>query len=296
MLDTLSERLSQALAEQWSYTQFLDMLLTDEAERRDFKQLGRRLTKSGLAPDKTLETFDFSFNPRIHAPTLRELATCRFVERAENVLVHHMAKRSRRNLGQSLRGSSISMPGPTPPAISCAAPTTVCNSPSSTAPLPLPTPSCCASQAAATSPSRCSSTALTPRRPRSPRRSAPLSAALASRSPGPSCANACASTTLVSVSPSKLSINAASPSAAPTAGTCRHDPHPRLPTRSHPVTVPLQARTRNGTTTATLRVIYPATNLGPGRATQHRSRSIDFNAFIMYIRERPRCGFVLFPL
>ena len=79
MLDTLSERLSQALAEKWSYTQFLDTLLTDEAERRDFKQLGRRLTKSGLSPDKTLETFDFSFNPRIHAPTLRELATCRFV-------------------------------------------------------------------------------------------------------------------------------------------------------------------------------------------------------------------------
>ena len=35
-------------------------------------------------------------------------------------------------------------------------------------------------------------------------------------------------------------------------------------------TVPLQARARNGTTTATLRVIYPATNLGPGRATQHQ--------------------------
>ena len=96
MLDTLSERLSQALAEQWSYTQFLDMLLTDEAERRDFKQLGRRLTKSGLAPDKTLETFDFSFNPRIHAPTLRELATCRFVERAENVFssVHPASARA----------------------------------------------------------------------------------------------------------------------------------------------------------------------------------------------------------
>ena len=87
MLDTLNERLQQALAEKWSYTQFLDTLLTDEAERRDFKQLGRRLTKSGLAPDKTLETFDFSFNPRIHAPTLRELATCRFVQRAENVFL-----------------------------------------------------------------------------------------------------------------------------------------------------------------------------------------------------------------
>ena len=39
-------------------------------------------------------------------------------------------------------------------------------------------------------------------------------------------------------------------------------------------TVPLQARTRNGTTTATLRVIYPATNLGPGRATQHQQHQI----------------------
>ena len=141
----------------------------------------------------------------------------------------------------------ISMPGPTPPAISCAAPTTVCNSPSSTAPLPLPTPSCCASQAAATSPSRCSSTALPPRRHRSPRRSAPLSAALASHSPGPSCANACASTTLVSVSLSRLSNNAASPSAAPTAGTCPHDPHRPLPSCSHPVTVPLFHRSAPGT-------------------------------------------------
>ena len=87
MGSTRCERLSQALAEKWSYTQFLDTLLTDEAERRDFKQLGRRLTKSGLSPDKTLETFDFSFNPRIHAPTLRELATCRFVERVENVFL-----------------------------------------------------------------------------------------------------------------------------------------------------------------------------------------------------------------
>ncbi len=87
MLDTLTERLQQAMAEKWSYTQLLDTLLTDEVERREFKQLARRLSKSGLAADKTLETFDFTFNPTIHAPTLRELATCRFVERAENVFL-----------------------------------------------------------------------------------------------------------------------------------------------------------------------------------------------------------------
>ena len=89
-----------------------------------------------------------------------------------------------------------------------------------------------------------------PRRSRSPRRCAPLSAAPASRPSGPSCANACASTTPVSVSLSKLSNSAASPSAAPTAGTCHPDAHRRLPTSSHPATVLHQRRFRNGTTTA----------------------------------------------
>ena len=165
------------------------------------------------------------------------------------ILVHHMAKRSSRNLGQSLRGSSDLHAWTDSACYLVRRPDDrlQLNLPSSTAPLPLPTPSCCASQAAATSPSRCSSTARTPRRHRSPRRSAPLSAAPASRSPGPSCANACASTTLVSVSPSKLSNNAASPSAAPTAGTCRHDPYPRLPARSHPAAVPLFHRSAPGT-------------------------------------------------
>ena len=38
------------MAEKWSYTELLDTLLTDEVERREFRQLARRLTKSGLAP------------------------------------------------------------------------------------------------------------------------------------------------------------------------------------------------------------------------------------------------------
>ena len=79
ILETLQVRLDSAMAEKLSYTQFLDLLLTDEVERRDFKQLARRLVKSDLDPDKTLESFDFAFNPRIHEPTIRELATCRFM-------------------------------------------------------------------------------------------------------------------------------------------------------------------------------------------------------------------------
>lgn len=85
IMESLPARLEQAMKEKWSYSQFLDLLLTDEVERRDFKQLGRRLVKSSLDPEKTLETFDFSFNPRVHQPLIRELATCKFLERKENI-------------------------------------------------------------------------------------------------------------------------------------------------------------------------------------------------------------------
>ena len=81
ILETLPLRMNQALKEKWSFSQFLDFLLTDEVERRDVKQLSRRLVKSELGPDKTIESFDFSFNPRIHEPTIRELATCLFWKR-----------------------------------------------------------------------------------------------------------------------------------------------------------------------------------------------------------------------
>lgn len=85
ILETLPLRLEQAMSEKYSYSQFLDLLLTDEVERRDFKQLSRRITKSDLDPQKTLESFDFSFNPQIHEPTIRELATCRFVDQHHSV-------------------------------------------------------------------------------------------------------------------------------------------------------------------------------------------------------------------
>jgi DNA replication protein DnaC len=85
--ETLSTRIAQAMREKWSFSQFLDILLSDEVERRDFKQLGRRLTRSGLETEKTLECFDFHFNPKIHEPTFRELATCGFLKQLENLFL-----------------------------------------------------------------------------------------------------------------------------------------------------------------------------------------------------------------
>jgi len=100
--ETLEARISQAMREKWSFSQFLEMLLTDEVERRDFKQLGRRLTRSGLEPDKTLETFNFHFNPTIHETTVRELATCQFVSKHENAFLVGPSGVGKSHLAQAL--------------------------------------------------------------------------------------------------------------------------------------------------------------------------------------------------
>lgn len=87
MLETCCQRLKAAQNEHWSYSAFLDALLSDEVDRRNHTQLVRRLSKSMLNQNKTLETFNFSFNPKVHAAMVRELACCKFVEEAQNVFI-----------------------------------------------------------------------------------------------------------------------------------------------------------------------------------------------------------------
>jgi len=88
ILDTLEERTQQAIVAKLSYADFLERLLEDEIERREQKQLALRLRKATFDPDKTMETFDFSFNQEINRQSVLELATCRFVMRKENVLIY----------------------------------------------------------------------------------------------------------------------------------------------------------------------------------------------------------------
>ncbi len=87
ILDSLEVRNQQAIAEQWSYLEFLTRLVQDEVERRAHKQLDLRVRRSGIAATKTLESFDFSFNPTINRQQLFDLGTCAFVREHRNVLI-----------------------------------------------------------------------------------------------------------------------------------------------------------------------------------------------------------------
>ncbi len=85
MLETLDVRLLEADQNDLAYTDFLSMILTDELETRTVRRISRLLHSAGLGTDKTLETFDFAFNPAINQKLIRTLATCRFLERGEGV-------------------------------------------------------------------------------------------------------------------------------------------------------------------------------------------------------------------
>jgi DNA replication protein DnaC len=87
ILQTLEARNRQAVDGQWSYIEFLARLLEDEVERRAQKQLLLRLRRAAVNTTKTLESFDFSFNPAINRQQVLQLASCDFVRQQRNVLI-----------------------------------------------------------------------------------------------------------------------------------------------------------------------------------------------------------------
>jgi DNA replication protein DnaC len=95
-------RCQQAIDEHWSYGDFLERLLEDEVERRQQKQLALRVRRATLSSDKTLETFDFTFNPAINRQRLYDLATGNFIRDKRNVLLCGPTGVGKSHLAQAL--------------------------------------------------------------------------------------------------------------------------------------------------------------------------------------------------
>jgi DNA replication protein DnaC len=102
VLETLENRNRQAIDGQWSYIEFLIRLLEDEIERRSQKQLYLRLRRSTLNTTKTLEGFDFSFNPHINRQQILNLAGCDYVREKRNALLCGPTGVGKTHLAQAL--------------------------------------------------------------------------------------------------------------------------------------------------------------------------------------------------
>jgi DNA replication protein DnaC len=102
ILETLDVRNRQAIEDKLSYVEFLERLLEDEVERRSQKQLVLRLRRASFTSDKTLEGFDWSFNPSINRQQVLDLATSIWIDRHENVLVVGPSGVGKSHLAQAL--------------------------------------------------------------------------------------------------------------------------------------------------------------------------------------------------
>ena len=82
----LPELLEQATREDLSPLAFLDLLLSSQLERKDERRVTTMLKLSGLPPGKTLEDFDWGFQPKADRRQLDALATCQYLREKTNVL------------------------------------------------------------------------------------------------------------------------------------------------------------------------------------------------------------------
>jgi DNA replication protein DnaC len=102
LLESLDIRLRQATDGELGHVDFLYRLLLDETERRDAKQLHLRLSRASFEDQKSLEDFDFSFNPKLPKAKILDLATCHFMDTDTNVLLVGPAGVGKSHLAQAI--------------------------------------------------------------------------------------------------------------------------------------------------------------------------------------------------
>lgn len=107
MLENLSQRNQEAITNQMSYLEFLRSLAEDELLLREQRSYERRLKKAEFKGQKTLENFDFSFNPGINQAMVRDLATCRFIAEKYPVLIMGPCGTGKSHLAQAIGRCAI---------------------------------------------------------------------------------------------------------------------------------------------------------------------------------------------
>jgi len=106
MADRFSIRAQQARADTLGPLDFLGLLVHDEVERRRDRLIERRVKEAGFRDRKTLDTFNWSFNG-IDRALIFELATGKFVEKHEDVLMLGNAGVGKSHLAQALGISAV---------------------------------------------------------------------------------------------------------------------------------------------------------------------------------------------
>jgi len=106
MADVLLLRSQQAQAENLGPLDFIGLLVHDELQRRRDRLLGRRIKAAGFRDHKTLDKFDWKFNA-VDRALIFELATGRFIEQREDVLLLGNAGVGKSHIAQAIGMATI---------------------------------------------------------------------------------------------------------------------------------------------------------------------------------------------
>jgi DNA replication protein DnaC len=108
MAAVLETRLRQAQAEPMAPIDLLATLVSDELTRRLDRLLDRRRKLAAFRdPNKTLDNFDFTFNPKLNRSLVFDLATGAFIDRREDALFLGPGGTGKSHLAQAIGQSAI---------------------------------------------------------------------------------------------------------------------------------------------------------------------------------------------
>lgn len=102
ILDSLAVRNREALEGKLAHTEFLALLIQDEVARREHKKFSLRVRRATFRGEKTLETFDFAFNPTIDRAVVLDLCTGRFLDEKVSILIAGRSGTGKSHIAQAI--------------------------------------------------------------------------------------------------------------------------------------------------------------------------------------------------
>ena len=102
-------RLQEAKANRLNHAEFLELVLQDELVVRKERRIARRTKAAAFRDEKTLSDFDWRFNPSIKRKTVYDLATCKYIEKAVDILLVGPPGTGKSHIAQALGLQAIKM-------------------------------------------------------------------------------------------------------------------------------------------------------------------------------------------